>query len=64
MGNGTPAKITQRIVRSQKSSIFESLGLFSPFTVRIRLLLERICKKHGQSWVEELSQDDGVAFKD
>ena len=63
-GKEVPAKITQRFVLSHVSSVFDPLGLFSPFTVRMRLLLKGIWKKHGQSWVEKLSPEDEIAFKD
>ena len=63
-GKEVPAKITQRIVLSHVSSVFDPLGLFSPFTVRMRLLLKGVWKKHGQSWDEELSPEDKIAFKD
>ena len=63
-GKKVPAKITQRIVLSHVSSVFDPLGLFSPFTVRMILLLKGIWKKHGQSWDEELSPEDGIAFND
>ena len=63
-GKEVPVKITQRNVLSQVSSVFDTLGLFSPFTVRMRLLLKGIWKKHGQSWDEESSPDDEIAFKD
>ena len=64
MGKEVPAKITQRIVLSQVSSVFDPLGLFFPFTVWMRLLLKGIWKKHGQAWDEELSPEDEIAFKD
>ena len=64
MGKEVPAKVTQRIVLSHVSSVFDPLGLFSPFTKRMRLLLKGIWKKHGQSWDEELSPEDVIAFKD
>ena len=64
LGKEVPAKITQRIVLSHVSSGFDPLGLFSPFTVRMRLLLKGIWKKHGQSWHEELSAEDEISFKD
>ena len=57
-------KITQRIVLSHVSSVFDPLGLFSPLTVRMRLLLKGIWKKHVQSWDKELSQEHEIAFKD
>ena len=57
-GKEVPAKITQRIVLSHVSSVFDPLGLFSPFTVRMRLLIKGNWKKHGQSWDEELSPED------
>ena len=44
-----PAKITHRIVLSHESSMYDPLGLFSLFTIRMRLLLKGIWKKHGQS---------------
>ena len=63
-GKEVPVKITQRIVLSHVSSVFDPLGLFSPFTVRMRLLLKGIWKKHGQSWDEQVSPEDEIAFKD
>ena len=54
-GKEVPAKVTQRIVLSQVSSVSDLLGLFSTFTVRMRLLLKEILKKHGQTWDEDLS---------
>ena len=64
MGKEVPAKITQRIVLSHVSSVFDPLGLISPITVRMRLLVKGIWKKHGQSWDDELSPEDEIAFKD
>ena len=54
MGKEMPAKVTQRIVLLV-TSVFDPLGLFSSFTLRMRMLLKEICKKHGQSWDEEES---------
>ena len=42
MGKEVPVKVTQRVVLSKVSSVFDPLGLFSPFTVRMRLLLKGI----------------------
>ena len=64
MGKEVPAKVTQRVILSQVSSVFDPLGLFSPFTVRMRLLLKGIWKKHGQSWDEQVSPEDEIAFKE
>ena len=63
-GKEVPAKITQRIVLSHVSSVFDPSGLFFPFTVRMRLLLKGIWKKHGQSWAKQVSPEDEIAFKD
>ena len=64
MGKEVPVKVTQRVVLSQVSSVFDPLAMFSPFTVRMRLLLKGIRKKHGQSWDEQVSPEDEIAFKD
>ena len=63
-GKEKPAKVTQRIVLSHVSSVFDPLGLFSPFTMRMRLLLKGVWKRHGQSWDEELSPEVEIEFKD
>ena len=64
MGSEVPVKFTQRSVSSQVSTVFDTLRLFSSFTVRMRVLLKGIRKKHGQSWDEELYQGHRIAFKD
>ena len=64
MGKEVPAEVTQRIVLSQVSSLFDPLGLFSPFTVKMRLLLKGICKNLGQSWDEQITPKDEIAFRD
>ena len=48
MGKEVPVKVTQRAVLSQVSSVFDQLGLFSPFTVGTRLLLKGSWKNRGQ----------------
>ena len=63
-GKGVPAKVTQRIVLSQVSSVFDPSGLCSPFTVMMRLLLKGMWKKHGQSWDADLSSEDERTFQD
>ena len=43
-----PAKITQRIVLSFVSAVFDPLGICSPFTIRMRFLLKSI--RDNQRW--------------
>ena len=43
-----PAKITQRIVLSFLSAVFDPLGICSPFTIRMRFLLRSIWAAMGQ----------------
>ena len=49
--------ITHRVVLSVASSIFDPLGLASPFTVRVRLILRLIWQKALKSWDEEIPED-------
>ena len=49
--------ITHRVVLSVASSIFDPLGLASPFTIRIRLILRLIWQKALKSWDEEIPED-------
>ena len=44
--------VTQRSVLSFVSSVFDSMGLVAPYTVRARLLLENIWRLSGQQWNE------------
>ena len=43
-----PARITQRIVLCFVSAVFDSLGMCSPFTIKMRFLLKRIWAAMGQ----------------
>ena len=45
-----PAKITQRIVLSFVSAVFDPLGICSLFTIRMRFLLKSIWAAMGQTW--------------
>ena len=45
----------QRTVLNYVSSVFDPLGLVSPYTVRARLLLKDIRRLLGQKWDEPLS---------
>ena len=52
-----PNKITQRVVLSAVSAYFDPLGICSPFTIRMRLLLKKIWAAKGQAWDEPLSDE-------
>ena len=60
-----PVKITQRAVLSHVSAVFDPLGIVSPFTIRMRLLLKSIWKEkeNGQSWDKELNEENRHEFK-
>ena len=60
--NDVPQVITQRVALAHVSSVFDPLGLVSPFTVRIRLLLKKFWSTHGQEWDEELTSKDCDQF--
>ena len=49
--------LTQRLVLSLVSIVFDPIGLVAPFTVGARLLLKDIWRVTGQQWDDELSQD-------
>ena len=57
-----PVKITQRAVLSFVASVFDPLGLFAPFTMRMRMLLKTIWAKTGQQWDQEIDIDDQTVF--
>ena len=59
-----PAKITQRIVLSFVSAVFDLLGICSPFTIRMRFLLKSIWAAMGQAWDIELSEEHSKLFID
>ena len=49
--------LTQRLVQSLNSKVFDPIGLVAPFTVGARLLLKDIWRVTGQQWDDELPQD-------
>ena len=49
--------LTQRLVLSLVSKVFDPFGLVAPFTVGARLLLKDIWRVTGQQWDDELPQD-------
>ena len=48
---------------SHVSAVFDPLGIVSPFTIRMRLLLKSIWKETVQSWDKELNEEDRHNFK-
>ena len=56
--------ITHRVVLPVASSIFDPLGLASPFTIRIRLISRPIWQKALKSWDEEVPQDVAKQYLD
>ena len=48
--------LTQRLVLSLVSKVFDPIGLVAPFTVGARLLLKDIWRVTGQQWDDELPQ--------
>ena len=59
-----PAKITQRIVLSFVSAVFDPLEICSPFTIRMRFLLKSIWAAMEQAWDKELSAEHSKLFSD
>ena len=49
--------LTQRLVLSVVSKVFDPIGLVAPFTVGARLLLKDTCRVLGQQRDDELPQD-------
>ena len=49
--------LTQRLVLSLVSKVYDPIGLVVPFTVGARLLLKDIWRVNGQSWDDELPKD-------
>ena len=50
-------RVTQRVVLSFVASVFDPLGLFAPFTMRMRILLKTIWAKCGQQWDDKIEED-------
>ena len=59
-----PNKITHRAVLSFVASVFDPLGLFAPFTMRMRILLKTIWAKSGQQWDDKSEEEDAQQFLD
>ena len=54
--------ITQRVILSQVSSVFDPIGLIAPYTVSARLLLKEVWRLKGQQWDDELHEDISQRF--
>ena len=59
-----PANITQRIVLSFVSAVFDPLEICSPFTIRMRFLLKSVWAAMGQAWVKKLSAEHSKLVSD
>ena len=55
-------RLTQRLVLSLLSKLYNSIGLVAPFTVGARLILKDIWRVNGQSWDNELPRDTVDGF--
>ena len=61
--NSTITKsLTQRLVLSLVSKVYDTIGLVAPFTVGARLILKDIWRVNGQSWDDELPKDTADRF--
>ena len=50
----TKKRLTQRLVLSLVSKVYDPIGLVAPFTVGARLTLTDICRVSGEIWGDEL----------
>ena len=55
-------KVTQRIVLSLASSVYDPIGLVAPYTVKARLLLKDIWRLSGQQWDDDLPPEVVTKF--
>ncbi len=56
--------LTQRVILSLVSSIFDPIGLVAPFTVKARLILKEVWRLHGQKWDDELPEAINLKFSE
>ena len=57
-------KVTQKIVLSFVSAVFDPIGICSPFTIRMRFLLKSIWAAMGQAWDKKLPAEHTKLFSD
>ena len=58
----TDRNVTQRIVLSLVSAVYDPIGLVAPFTIKARLLLKDIWRLSGQQWDDNLPNDIVTKF--
>ena len=58
----TDRKVTQRVVLSLVSAVYDPIGLVAPFTIKARLLLKDIWRLSGQQWDDNLPDDIVTKF--
>ena len=54
--------VTQRVVLSLVSAVYDPIGLVAPYTVKARLLLKDIWRLSGQQWDDNLPPDIAAKF--
>ena len=60
--SNTDRNITQRVVLSLVSAVYDPIGLVAPFTIKARLLLKDIWRLSGQQWDDNLPDDIVTKF--
>ena len=53
----TDRNVTQRVVLSLVSAVYDPIGLVAPFTIKARLLLKDIWRPSGQQWDDNLPDE-------
>ena len=57
-----PNKITKQPVLSFVASLFDPLGHFAAFTMRLLILLEKCWSRTGQQWDDKIDNEDEDQF--
>ena len=60
----TDRNVTQRVVLSLVSAVYDPIGIVAPFTIKARLLLKDIWRLSGQQWDDNLPDDIVTKFLD
>ena len=60
----TNKTLTQRVVLSVVSAVYDPIGLVAPFTVQARLLLKDIWRLSGQQWDDDLPDEVVTKFNE